>query len=124
MKARPAQMWLAPILLFGFSTIRWAAFTGVFAYQGELVWPRDYYGLTHIYLPLLASLLALTSAILAARALWHCELQRNLWALAIYSLAFLSWAAVDIHYSHYQAFHCSLAGGNSYEDYWTWWFIP
>ncbi len=117
-------MWLVPIFLFGGSTFLWAAFTGLFTYHGELVWPRDYHGLTHIYLPFLASLLGLSLAILAARVLWQSILQKNLWALAMYTLIFLSWGVADIHYHHYQAFHCSLQGGDSREDYWTWWFVP
>ena len=124
MKARPSHIWFVPILFFGVSTARWAAFTGLFAYYGELVWPRDYHGLTHVYLPLLASLLGLSLAIAAGRFLWHSTLRINLWALTIYTLTFLSWGIADIHYYHYQEFHCSLQGGDSRQDYWTWWFVP
>jgi hypothetical protein len=124
MKARPSYIWFVPILLFSLSTARWVAFIGLFAYFGELEWPRDYFGVTHIYLPLLASLVGLSAAIVAARVFWRSVLQTNLWALAIYSLTFLSWGIVDIHYFHYQVFHCGIYGGVSWEDYWTWWFIP
>jgi len=124
MKARPAYVWFVPIFLFGFSTFLWAAITGLFAYHGELVWPRDYYGVTNTYLPLLASLLGLSVAIVAARNLWHSIFRKNLCVLAVYTVTFVSWGVVDIHYYHYQAFHCGLQGGASREDYWTWWFIP
>jgi hypothetical protein len=124
MKARPSHIWFVPIFLFGLSTLRWVAFTGFLAYFGELEWPLDYFGITHVYLPFLAALLGLSVAIVAARVLRRSVLRKNLCALTIYALTFLSWGVVDIRYFHYQAFHCGMHDGKSWEDYWTWYFIP
>jgi hypothetical protein len=124
MKLRPAYIWFVPILLFGGSTFLWAAFTAIFAYQGELEWPDDYHGLINVYLPMLASLLGLTVAVASAWILRRSGLRQNVLVLSIYAFTFLSWGVVDIHYYHYQGFRCGLQGGESRQIYFTWWFMP
>ena len=54
------------------------AFVVLFAYFGEFEWPRDYFGVTHVCLPFLASLVGLSAAIVAARVFWRSVLQKKL----------------------------------------------
>ena len=131
MRIRPVHTWWFGVMLFAPSVLIWVITTSGFVYKGMFNCPFDWHGIKHIYLPLFAALVGLTTPLVCLRLFRGASWRFTGLAFAAYLALMLAWAAIDIRHEHYQM------GGHEYPNgplidghryywhvYYTWYFIP
>jgi len=131
MRVRPVHIWWIGVLLFLPSCLLWGYFSVMCIWKFKQLGSLDWYGFTHVYLPLVAALVGFILPLLCLRLCRQSSWRVTGWAFAGYLAVVVAWAAADIRHEHYQI------GGHDYPNgplvdghryywhvYFTWYFIP
>ena len=131
MRMRPFHAWWLGVVLFAPSLFLWISVFVLFSFKGLLDCHFDWYGIRHVYLPLLAALVGFCVPLVCLRILKRS--QPGVWVsiLVVYFVIMLAWGIIDVRYENYQVGGHSypngpLVDGHKYyfHQYYTWYFLP
>lgn len=131
MKPRAFHIWWLGILLFAPAVFLWTFVIAMFSIKGEFDCPFDWFGIRHIYLPLVAAWLGLAVPVVCLRVLRHARPRVWVSTFVVYVAVMLIWGIVDIRFQNYQVGghrypNGPLVDGHKYyfHQYYTWYFLP
>jgi len=131
MQIRPVHCWWLGVAMFTPSILTWGLFLGLSVYKGWVAFPFDRYGITHLYLPLLAAVVGFIVPLFCLHR-FRTASRRATWCVFFgYLAVMLAWGIVDIRQEHYQMGghrypNDVLTDGHRYyfHSYFTWYFLP
>ena len=119
------HIWWLGVGLFAPSVICWGMSLSLFISKDFFHAPFDWFGITRVYLPLLAAIIGFTVPLICLRFLRGKSWRVTGLAFAGYLAIMLLWSVIDIRNQHYQmGGHLTLGHKSYWHAYFTWYFMP
>lgn len=131
MHLKPVHVWWIGVFLFLPSCLLWGWFGVMSIWKFKQFGTPDWYGLTHVYLPMLAAIVGLSVPMICLRRFGKLSAKPTFSAFAVFVAVMLAWGVLDVRNEHYQVNGHDYPNGvlvDGHRHYWhlyfTWYFLP